>query len=263
MSRLYDDEVQHLLQRATLERQQMQDSLKTGVLFALALYFLYVALSGNSAYYINERLSWLVWLAAALFALLGAGSAFGLLSRREQTNAIALMSGGEHTRITWSGLAIVAVPLLLGTLLPAQPLDANAVGGSISTSAVTAGTASTIERDPASWTVLDWLRSFNSSLDLSEFNGRQATLIGFVYKEPTFAEDTFMLARFTVSCCVADASAIGVPVVWADAAQIEQSTWLRVEGAFQLGAFRGDDVPLLQASSVEVVPQPEHPYLYP
>jgi uncharacterized membrane protein YcgQ (UPF0703/DUF1980 family) len=38
---------------------------------------------------------------------------------------------------------------------------------------------------------------------------------------------------------------------------------VRVTGQFQAGAFRDQEMPVLLASSVEVVEQPEHPYLYP
>jgi putative membrane protein len=72
-----------------------------------------------------------------------------------------------------------------------------------------------------------------------------------------------MVARFTISCCVADSSAIGLPVMWQGVDTLPQDTWVRVQGTFEVGDFQGDTVPILQASSVEVVPQPEHPYLYP
>jgi putative membrane protein len=62
---------------------------------------------------------------------------------------------------------------------------------------------------------------------------------------------------------VADAGAIGLPVAWADEAAIEDGMWVRVTGAFQLGEFRGEQIPMLQATTVEVVDQPDHPYLYP
>ena len=56
---------------------------------------------------------------------------------------------------------------------------------------------------------------------LSQFNGQPADLIGFVYSEPTFGGDHFMVARFAISCCVADASAIGVPVAALDSVSLD------------------------------------------
>jgi putative membrane protein len=98
---------------------------------------------------------------------------------------------------------------------------------------------------------------------MSSFNGKQADVIGFVYREPTFGDKQFMVARFTISCCVADAGAIGVPVEWDAAQDFPADTWVRVQGTWEVGEFRGDTVPILQPLTIEKIDQPEHPYLYP
>lgn len=237
-------------------RENLQALLKTGLLLGLGLYFLYNIVSGNLANYINARFAWLSYLAVVLFLLLGLFSGYDLLKRRGH--------GHDHAPVSWATLAVIAIPLLLGTLIPSRPLGADAVGGSISLNAVAAGSNwSAFTTNPLEWNVLDWLRAFSRSEDIASFNGQQADVIGFVYKEPTFGENRFMVARFTISCCVADSSAIGLPVAWEGADTLPPDTWVRVQGAFQVGEFQGDTYPVLQATSVEVVPQPEHPYLYP
>jgi putative membrane protein len=72
-----------------------------------------------------------------------------------------------------------------------------------------------------------------------------------------------MVARFTVSCCVADASPIGLPVLYTGAGELAEGEWVRIQGMFRAGDFRGQTTPILQADTVETVAQPEHPYLYP
>jgi putative membrane protein len=113
--------------------------------------------------------------------------------------------------------------------------------------------------------VLDWLRVFNATTDYATLNGEPADVIGFVYTEPDMAPTQFMVARFTVSCCVADANAIGVPVHWneADVAALASGQWVRVTGAMQVESFRGDDMPVLQAQAVELIEAPKNPYLFP
>lgn len=240
--------------------ETLQAGLKTGLLLGLGLYFLYNIVSGNLANYINARFAWLSYLAVVLFLLLGASGLYDLFKRSGQHHH----HDHDHTHISWPALAIIAIPLVLGTLIPSRPLGADAVGGSISTNAVSGGgNWSAFTTNPLEWNVLDWLRAFNNSEDLASFDGQQADVIGFVYKEPTFGEHRFMVARFTISCCVADSSAIGLPVAWRDADALQADTWVRVQGTFQVGDFRGDMLPILQATSVEVVAQPEHPYLYP
>jgi putative membrane protein len=249
--------------------ETLEAVLKTGLLLGLGLYFLYNIVSGSLVNYINARFAWLSYLAVVLFLLLGVSSAYDVLKpgkrkHKHDDHAHDHHHDHDHAHLSWAALAIIAIPLVLGTLIPSQPLGADAVGGSISVNAVSNGSNwSAFTTNPLEWNVLDWLRAFNNSEDAASFNGQQADVIGFVYKEPTFGENQFMVARFTISCCVADASAIGLPVAWQGTSALPQDTWVRVQGAFEVGEFQGDSLPILQAASVETVAQPEHPYLYP
>ncbi len=159
-------------------------------------------------------------------------------------------------------LAIIAVPLLLGTLIPSRPLGAAAVNADFNTNALAStDNMATFTTDPLSRNVLDWIRVFSASDDLTSFNGQEAEVVGFVYRDDTFHENQFLVARFTISCCVADSTAIGLPVAWDE--DIPADTWVKVYGRFQVADFRGEPHPVLQPIEVEIVPQPEQPYLYP
>jgi uncharacterized repeat protein (TIGR03943 family) len=245
-------------------REDVQAWLKTAILLGLGLYFVYNIVSGNLTNYINIRFAWLSYVAAVLFLLIGGFSLLNLLRRRNHAHAHAHHdhdhgSGG----MSWFALAVVATPLLLGTLIPSRPLGAEAIEGDISVNSASLGSVTTFAVNPQDRNVLDWLRVFNSTTDYSELNGQPADVIGFVYLEPNFGADQFMVARFTISCCVADASAIAMPVAWDQAADLPQGEWVRVQGAIQTGEFRGERMPIVQAASVELIAQPEHPYLYP
>lgn len=229
-----------------------QDWLKVLVLLSLGLYFAYNIISGNLSNYINIRFAWLSVVAAALFLLLGFASAYRLLATERAAH--------QHG-ISWFTLAVTAVPLILGTLIPSRPLGADAVGTDFNMNALASGEATTFTVNPLDRNVLDWLRLFNMSDDITSFNGQEAEIIGFVYRDDTFADDQFLIARFTISCCVADALAVGLPIAWAE--DIPNDTWVRVMGTFQVGDFRGERKPILQPRSLEIIDQPEHPYLYP
>jgi putative membrane protein len=105
------------------------------------------------------------------------------------------------------------------------------------------------------------VRAFNSTDDPAAFSGQNVDVTGFVYRGEGYADDTFLVARFTISCCVADSVAIGLPVTWAD--DLRQDTWVRVQGQLVTGTINGETRAVVQPSSVEIVEQPEHPYLYP
>jgi len=232
---------------------------KVVILLGLAGYFAWIIVNGDLNNYINVRFVWLSYVAVALFILLGGANLYGILqSKKGQYKRL------EHTTLSWTVLMIVAVPLVLGTLIPSEPLGAESINGTISTNAYVLNRATQVTRDPLERNVLEWLRVFNNGTP-SSFNGNPADVVGFVYREPGFGDDIFMVARFTLSCCVADASAIGVPATFPAGTDltIGDGEWVRVTGVFEAGDFRGAQTPILIVDTIEVIEQPEHPYLYP
>jgi uncharacterized repeat protein (TIGR03943 family) len=225
------------------------------VLLGLGVYFVALLLTGSLTHYINLRFAWLTVLAAVLFFVLGAARLIALLR--------APKAGHGHTHaLTWGAVALLAAPLILGVGVPSQPLGAEAVSGSLSTAPVGVSDQ-TFAVAPEQRTVLDWLRTFSAAPDLTALTGLRANVVGFVYIEPDMPADEFMAARFTIACCVADASAIGLPVRWDAAPELAQGAWVQVRGSIEVETANGELRPVLRAESVEMVAQPEHPYLYP
>ena len=72
-----------------------------------------------------------------------------------------------------------------------------------------------------------------------------------------------MVSRFTMSCCVADAFPIGMPVSYSGASDFDAGAWVHVIGELQAAPFAGEFLPVLFADSMERVDEPEQPYLYP
>ena len=99
--------------------------LKTLILLGLGIFLVVKILSGTLYYYINQRFLWLVALGAATFLLLGVISLRSLLSAHTEE---AHHHGHDHEggQNRWA-LFIVAVPLVLGFLVPARPLDSSAL----------------------------------------------------------------------------------------------------------------------------------------
>jgi putative membrane protein len=236
-------------------RQWMQ----VAVLAIFGGYFTYIIVSGNLANYINERFGWLSYVAASLFYLLAVFSAYRAIRSTPQT----AYTFSNAQVITWSVLITAALPLVFGIMIPSQPLGADAVNGSLSTNAVSNSSGTDFTIAPENRNILDWLREFNTSTDHNTMNGQPANVTGFVYREPDYASDTFMIARFTVSCCVADASAIGLPVTNADADTFETGQWVQVTGTVNVDEFNGETLPVVYADAIETVETPDHPYLYP
>jgi uncharacterized repeat protein (TIGR03943 family) len=235
--------------------------------------------SGKLLWYINARFTLLVFVGMLLlFAL--AGNALEMMRRKRRARFAQQAAddhdhetpGGhaheehEHSRSAW-GLAWLCLPLALGLLIPARPLGASlAANKGIAVSAPLAasdGQSNPFELESTRRTIMDWMRLFNYENELASFLGQPADVIGFVYHDPRLQEGQFLVSRFTVSCCVADAFAIGMVVSWPQANLLTADQWVRVTGGVQLLELDGRRVPLIQAQQVEIVSQPDQPYLFP
>jgi uncharacterized repeat protein (TIGR03943 family) len=257
----------HVTLDTRTDRRAWMEWAKAGVTLGLAGYFAVLILAEDLTNYINTRFEWLSWVALALFLVLGLATLSGLL-RKEATSVTS-----DHTMISWPTLMIMAIPLLMGTLIPSQPLGANAAQGDIGLTTAAFNVGSAVNKDPLDRNVLDWLRVFAGTDTPAEFDGTPAEFVGFIYHAPDMPDDHFMVARMTVSCCVADASGVGIPVHFPGSADLiaqaldtqadNRDLWVRVEGAFEAEVFRDTKTPVLQATGVEVVSEPDHPYLYP
>ncbi len=238
-------------------RALVQEWLRTALLFGLGLYFAYIIVTGNLTNYVNMRFAWLAYVATLIFLLLGAAGAY----RLTRTGAHHHHEHHEHSPISWMALAVVAMPLLLGTFIPSRPLGAAAVDGDVIANSVGGDSSAAIALPPEQRNILDWIRAFNASDDPTAFNGQPVDVIGFVYQGDDYPDSTFLVARFVISHCVVDAVAIGLPVAWSE--DLPPDTWVRVRGQFATSEFQGETRAAIQPTSVEVVSQPEHPYLYP
>jgi uncharacterized repeat protein (TIGR03943 family) len=89
--------------------------------------------------------------------------------------------------------------------------------------------------------------------------GSEVTFVGFVDRDSTMPADEFLLTRFLISCCVADALSVQVRVTGAPPGEFEPDEWVRVTGAL----YPVEREVIVDASSVESVPRPDDPYLNP
>lgn len=255
--------------------RRLDTLLKAIVLLASGLMFYAKISDGTLAFYINQRFAWLSLVAVLLFFALAAALVYkAALERRAapaegdefaQVRAQIRQQNRAH-RVSWAAIGLLALPAVLGFFTPARPLGAGAIESR--------GIGLTAPDRPGSVTqaqrvatgpknILDWLREFSRTSDPTAFRGKDADVIGFVYRDPRSKEDEFWVSRFAISCCVADASALGLLVKTDQAAALQTDSWVRVVGKFDTGEFGGEQIPMLVAEKIEPTEQPNQPYLYP
>jgi putative membrane protein len=104
-----------------------------------------------------------------------------------------------------------------------------------------------------------------SILDLyvNQFVGKQLELVGFVFRERDFSENQFVVARFAIQCCSADATVYGTLAEWSKAKKLETDSWVRVTGRIDRTEYGSQNIPLLQIEDVQQIEEPDEPYVYP
>lgn len=216
-------------------------------LWSVAFWFLLI--SERTQLYLSSRTAWVVPVGAIITAIGFFGRLF--TSRTRTPEPVGTLDAVR--------LFAVAIPVAAVLLLP--PASLGTYAASRRSSFVSGG----IARDPASIEtghidladVAGALRSTEGARALAGRAGSRVGFVGFVAREPGMAADEFLLTRFLVSCCVADALSVQVRVTGATPGRFKADEWVRVEGRMYPV---GSEV-LVDATAIENVERPKHPYL--
>jgi uncharacterized repeat protein (TIGR03943 family) len=205
---------------------------------------------GALDFYIHPRYTVLVLLAALVLFLMGGVRLRDLFAPRagQRLTALHLM---------------LAMPLLLGVLVPAQPLGADTLAGrGLDLTNAPVLSQQTVEGNPTDWNLLEWTTAL--SLRGDELRGEPVDVVGFVFQDEGVGRDAFYVARYVITCCAADGTAAGLPVQWPDGDTLPANTWVRVQGTLAtITTGDGQTRPAVAADNVEPIEQPESPYLFP
>ncbi|HEY3228873.1 MAG TPA: TIGR03943 family protein [Roseiflexaceae bacterium] len=207
---------------------------------------------GQLPLYIHPRYVPLIWATALLVLLIGASRLWYV------TGATQALRGRMGM------YALLLAPVAFGVLIPARPAGSalvdlrqmNTFGRGYRTASVLAA------GDSTTWTLLDWMFA-RYTLTPEEARGKPVDLVGFVYRAPDQPASEFYVARYVLSCCVADRSGVSLLVRWAGAAALHDDQWVRVTGSIELRP--GADQPEFVIANAQVaqVEPPKEPYLYP
>jgi putative membrane protein len=166
-----------------------------------------------------------------------------------------------------ASLLIFSLPIIIGLAAPEQPLNSSSLntrGVSLNASmSISQNSSDTLTFQQDDRTILDWVKLFNYESDPSIYIGEDVNVIGFVYHDPRLPEGEFMVSRFIITCCVADAFALGMPVDWQQNTLFEDNTWINVQGTLDEMQIGDQTVPMVHATSIQTMAAPEQPYLYP
>jgi uncharacterized repeat protein (TIGR03943 family) len=213
--------------------------------------FWFLLLTDRTSLYLSSRTAWVVPIGAVCLTVGLVGRLLSL--RTDEPQPIT-------ARSAW-GIGLIVMPVITVLALPPASLGSFAAqrrssftSGGFGTSAQDIGSGELSLLD-----VAGGLRSSDGMKALVSRAGEQVSFTGFVTKQPGAPADEFVLTRFLVSCCVADALSVDVRVVGAPPGQFKADEWVRVSGEMYP---LGKEV-IVDSTGIEPVKRPQHPYLSP
>jgi uncharacterized repeat protein (TIGR03943 family) len=247
--------------------QRMFRSYQGLILFGLCIFFVLKAINGQLTWYINIRFVPLTIFGMIFLGIL-AQAVFTEVRRSRKQDTEHPEHHHEHNHSpSAASLWVMLIPLAIGLLIPARPLDSSAFstkGFNTSAPLVSSDSSAQIfETESEERNILEWLKLFNFEDDVTQFLGERASVVGFVYFDETLTSDQFYVSRFVVSCCAADGFAIAMPVRWDEARVLQQDSWVVVKGTIESITLNGQRIPMIVAESVEAADIPAQPYLFP
>lgn len=233
-------------------RGKVWSASRLGVGLALAVWaslFWFILFADRTSFYFASRTTWLAPVGAIFLTIAMVGRL-----------ASARVDHPDPPSGTHLGTVLLLIaPALLIMLFPPVTLGSYAVAKR-STSikgAYVSVTGRDLSKGDLSLVDLFGLRYTGDLGKLAPRAGSTSSFTGFVSRDSSNGADEFMLNRFMISCCPGDAVNVQVRVVGAPPGQFEQDDWVRVTGSIYPV---GEDV-IVDASQVEQVPRPKHPYL--
>lgn len=88
------------------------------------------------------------------------------------------------------------------------------------------------------------------------YNGKPVVVEGMVYRGAKVEKNSFMLFRFAVTCCAADALPFSIRVKTPIDENLPNDTWVRVEGRFNLETIHDKQASSIEADKVLQIPTP-------
>lgn len=254
--------------RAPDRRQPaLQEDAAAALALLVGVVLLRLAFGGLYLRFVKPvMLPWLV-LAGVVFSVLGGlGLVRALRARRDHAGGHEDDHGEAAPALDAHGhagsprvAALLLVPVLAVFLVSPAGLGSFAAARVTRASTAYAGTPPPLRPGPDGVV----------TLPIGEYAGRIATggsgmrgasvrLVGFVSHPPdTSGGSGFLITRFKIACCAADAETVQVAVEGLPSDPPANDTWVEVVGTPDLTR---PTEPMLQARSLRAVPQPSDPY---
>ncbi|HEY7136389.1 MAG TPA: TIGR03943 family protein [Acidimicrobiia bacterium] len=205
------------------------------------------------------RASMRPWLIAAAVALCALGI-YGLVSEAIRANREPHRHDGHWPRMGW----FLVIPVLVVIVTGHEPLGSFAAGRSgtrglpkyaFDIAEYAQSTGTTVPK----LEILDVFQGADQPGNRAYLLDHDVSLLGFVTREGPAVPNSFVLNRFLISCCAADATALSLRMV--GSARVPTSdAWVRVRARLLPTFSGGTPRIVMQVKSVQSAHAPSNPY---
>lgn len=91
--------------------------------------------------------------------------------------------------------------------------------------------------------------------------GKTVTTKGFIYREKNLMQNQIIVARFGITCCVADASVYGF-LAKGKVAVLPKDQWIQITGTIEQTQYNGDTVPIIVIKQLSKIAPLKQPYVF-
>ncbi|MBU6228805.1 MAG: TIGR03943 family protein [Cyanobacteria bacterium REEB459] len=120
-----------------------------------------------------------------------------------------------------------------------------------------------VSTNPADRTIVDWVHTLHVYPEPDAYTNQPVKVTGFVTIMPGWPEHQFMISRFVLTCCAADAYPVGLAVdLPAGTAAPKADSWLQVTGQMTTVILDGKRQVAIGSARLTAIPEPRTPYAY-
>lgn len=246
----------------------MQKLIYNLIILGLGLYVIALHADSKLRFYIHPRYE-LFTFGSAIMAAIIATAAIGLTLREVHLQ-------GKKKKLNWrkelkqhsfwAKLALVALPLLIGLLLPVKPLSSSTANQrDLDLNSLAGRELSSVDifaTDTKKYTLGEWVIALNTEPDLEDYAGKEVAVDGFIYAQEGLPNNQFLLSRFAITCCAVDASPVGLVVRYDWRGKYKQDDWLKINGRFAIDEATGTQMLVIVPEDVNKISVPDNPYVY-
>lgn len=105
--------------------------------------------------------------------------------------------------------------------------------------------------------------------NLTGILGQETEIEGFIYLQDGFEENQFVVSRYMMNCCAADAQIIGILCYYTGDFEFKADQWVKVTGIIDKTMYKSIDqeeeieMALIKVAEIQLSKAPEDLYVYP